>query len=85
MPQSHRFKSSALDVGYRGVGETASKVVSENKLLFRLFFLVDDEDRTVYVEEAEEVDFEKVRKRLEGGEEVFITRRGVQRIRDKSG
>jgi len=47
--------------------------------------LVDDEDRTVYVEEEEEVDFEKVRERLEGGEEVFITRKGVQRIREKSG
>lgn len=47
--------------------------------------MVDDEDRTVYVEEAEEVDFEKVKKRLERGEEVFITRKGVQRIREKSG
>jgi len=85
VPQSHRFKSSALDVGYRGVGETASEVVSENKLLFRLFFLVDDEEQTVYVEEAEEVDFEKVKRRLERGEEVFITRKGVRRIRDESG
>ena len=45
----------------------------EEKLLFRLFFLTNNEDQSVEVMEAEVVDFTEVKKRLEGGESVFIS------------
>jgi len=54
--------------------------VDEEKPLFQLFFLKDDEDRSVEVEEVEEINFEEVKKRLEHGESVFITRKGKQRL-----
>jgi len=54
--------------------------VDEEKPLFQLFFLKDDEDRSVEVEEVEEINFEEVRKRLEQGESVFITHKGKQRL-----
>jgi len=53
--------------------------VSEERPLFQLFFLKDDENQSVEVEEVEEINFDEVRKRLEQGESVFITRKGRQR------
>ena len=53
--------------------------VSEERPLFQLFFLKDDENQSVEVEEVKEINFEEVRKRLERGESVFITRKGRQR------
>jgi hypothetical protein len=54
--------------------------VNEEKTLFQLFFLKDDEDQSVEVEEVEEVDFDEVKKRLEQGESVFITRKREQEL-----
>ena len=45
---------------------------SEKKVPFLLFFLKDDEDQSVEVEEVEEVDFKTVKRHLEEGESVFI-------------
>lgn len=44
----------------------------EKRAVFQLFFLKDDTDQSVEVEEVENVDFEKVRKHLLKGESVFI-------------
>jgi len=45
----------------------------EEKPLFQLFFLKDNEDHSVKIEEVEEIDFRKVKKHLEQRESVFIT------------
>ena len=49
------------------------------KLLFQLFFLKDNEDQNVEVEETEEIDFREVKKHLKQGESVFITRKRKQK------
>jgi len=54
--------------------------VDEEKPLFQVFFLKDDEYQSVEVKEVEEIDFEEVKKRLEQGESVFITRKRKQRL-----
>ena len=46
---------------------------NEEKPLFQLFFLKDEEDQGVEVKEVEEVDFGEVERRLKQGESVFIT------------
>ena len=57
--------------------------VDEEKSRFQLFFLKDDEDQSVEVEEVEEIDFRKVKGRLEKGESVFITRKRKQKLKAK--
>jgi len=52
--------------------------VNEEKLLFQLFFLKNDDDMGVEVEEVEEIDFKAVKRHIEQGESVFITRRRKQ-------
>ena len=42
---------------------------------FIVFFLYDDEDQTVFVNEAEEIDFSKVIQHLDLGGSIFITHR----------
>ncbi|MFB0504476.1 MAG: hypothetical protein ACETWE_11630 [Candidatus Bathyarchaeia archaeon] len=42
---------------------------------FIVYFLYDDEDQTVYVEEAEEIDLSKVFQHLNLGGSIFITHR----------
>jgi len=40
---------------------------------FHLFFLKNDEDYNVEIEEVQEIDFTKIVERLERGESVFIS------------
>ena len=47
--------------------------IKEEKPLFQLFFLRNNENQSVEVEEVEEIDFRKVKEHLEKGESVFIT------------
>jgi len=54
---------------------------NEEKLLFQLFFLKDDEDQSVEVVEVEEVDFREVERRLKQGESVFITCKREQELK----
>ena len=54
--------------------------VNEEKPLFQLFFLKDDEDGSVEVEEVEEIDFREVERRLKQGESVFITHKREQKL-----
>jgi len=58
------------------------KDVDENgeKLLFQLFYLKDDEDQSVEVEEVQEIDFSEVKKRVGQGESVFITSKSKQKL-----
>lgn len=44
---------------------------SEPKLL--IFFLMNDEEQSVRVEEVEEVNLEAIKRHLKNGESVFIT------------
>ena len=62
------------------VSRKAVKVDKEEPL-FLVFFLKDDEDQSVEVKEAEEIDFLIVKKRLEQGESVFITRKRKQKFK----
>ena len=52
----------------------------EEKPLFQLFYLKDDENESVEVEEVEEIDFGEVKKRLKQGESVFITSKRKQKL-----
>ena len=54
--------------------------VNEEKQLFQLFFLKDDEDQSVEIEEVEEIDFREIKNRLKQGESVFITRKRKQKF-----
>jgi len=53
--------------------------VKEEDPLFQLFFLKNDEDQSIEVLEVEEIDFTEVKKRLDQGESVFITRKRKQK------
>ena len=53
---------------------------NEEKPLFQLFFLKDEEDQGVEVKEVEEVDFGEVERRLKQGESVFITCKRKQEL-----
>jgi hypothetical protein len=59
-----------------------SKHIESNRenSVFQLFFLLDDEDPDIEVVEVREIDFEEVKKRLEKGESVFITRKRKQKL-----
>ena len=52
----------------RNVLESKKKEAS-----FQLFFLKNDDNQSVEVVEADEVDFEEVKRHLENGESVFIS------------
>lgn len=45
----------------------------KEKLLFQLFFLKNDENKSVEVVEVEEIDFAEVKRHIDRGESVFIT------------
>jgi len=53
----------------------------KERLPFQVFFLKNDEDQGVEVAEIEEIDFEEVKRRIERGESVFITRRQEPKAR----
>lgn len=46
--------------------------INVERQLFQLFFLKDDENKSVEVIEVEEIDFIDILRRLECGESVFI-------------
>lgn len=55
--------------------------IDKEKPMFQLLFLKDHEDQFVEVLEVEEIDFREVKKRLEQGESVFITRKRKQKLK----
>ena len=52
--------------------------VDKEKLLFQLFFLKNDDNLSVEVDEVEEIDLTAVKKHIERGESVFILRKRKQ-------
>ena len=52
----------------------------EEKLLFQLFFLKNDEHQGIEVVEVEKIDFTEVKKHIELGESVFITRKRKKKL-----
>jgi hypothetical protein len=46
---------------------------NEEKPLFQLFFLKDDEEQSIEVEEVEKINLIEVENRLKQGESIFIT------------
>jgi len=59
-----------------------SKHIESNRenSVFQLFFLLNNENQDIEVVEIEEIDFTEVKKRLEKGESVFITRKRKQEL-----
>jgi hypothetical protein len=60
--------------------KTLSRVFAEgesesNRHKFIVYFLCDDEDQNVHVEEVEELDLSNVTQHLDSGGSVFITHR----------
>lgn len=54
--------------------------IDEEKPLFQLFFLRNNENQSVEVEEVKEIDFRKVKEHLEKGESVFITLKRKEKV-----
>jgi predicted N-acetyltransferase YhbS len=54
--------------------------VNGEKPVFQLFFLKEDEDQSVEVEEVEDIDASEVQRRIEQGESVFITRKNRYKL-----
>ena len=52
--------------------------INEKKPLFQLFFLKDNEDLGVEIDEVKKIDFEMVVRRLNRGESVFIVQKKPQ-------
>jgi len=63
---------------------TKTFTIEDERPLFQVLFLKDDKNNSVEVEEANEVDFQKVKDHLENGEAVFITRRPDQRLNNRT-
>jgi hypothetical protein len=54
--------------------------VYEEDQMFQLFFLKNNEEQSVEVEEVEEIDFAEVKKHIERGESVFITHKRREKM-----
>ncbi len=80
MNMRQRIKTKFKKLGEEQDNELRIDENIEEKPLFHLFFLKDDKDLSVEVLEVQEVDFTEVRKRLEFGESVFISRKIEKRF-----
>lgn len=54
--------------------------LAEEDVVFHLFFLANDENKSVKIEEVREVDFESITEHLLQGESVFIAPKCVQKL-----
>jgi len=54
--------------------------IRKGKPLYQIFFLKNDEDQSVNVQESEVIDFEEIKKRLDLGESIFIIRKNPQQL-----
>ncbi len=52
--------------------------IKEDKQPFQLFFLKDRDERAIEIIELERIDFNYIKRRLDNGESVFITRSNKQ-------
>ena len=60
---------------------SAYKEAERGEHKFIIYFLSDDEDQSVHVEESEEINFPRVMMHLNFGGSVFITHRRSSRLR----
>jgi hypothetical protein len=81
---SHTYlKAHASKLELRACEKLLSKEVTkvyEKEALFQLFFLKNNEEQSVEVEEVEEIDFAEVKKHIERGESVFITHKRREKM-----
>ncbi len=54
--------------------------IDEEKPLFQLFFLRNNENQSVIVEEVDKIDYRKVKERLEQGDSIFITLKRKEKV-----
>jgi hypothetical protein len=54
--------------------------MAEEDLVFHIFFVANDENKSVIIEEVEKIDFENVTEHLLQGESVFIAPKYVQKL-----
>jgi copper(I)-binding protein len=52
----------------------------DQNLVFQLFFLINNKNQDIEVVEISEIDFTEVKRRLEKGDSVFITRKRKQEL-----
>lgn len=52
----------------------------EEKPLFQLFFLRNNENQSVIVEEVDKINYRKVKERLEQGDSIFITLKRKEKV-----
>ena len=83
MKMSQRIKNKLKLIGEEIDDEMRIDANMEENSLFHLFFLKNDEDLSVEVEEVQEVDFIAVRNRLELGESVFISKKSQKHLHSK--
>lgn len=55
-------------------------LIQEQRPIFQVIFLKDNDDESVWIEEVNEVNFSRIRKHLEDGESVFITRKPANKL-----
>ncbi len=72
MLNEEKIKDSEMQISSRIFAEGE---LEDNEHKFIVYFLYDDEDQTVRVEEFEEIDFAGVTRHLSIGGSVFITHR----------
>jgi len=52
----------------------------ERNPVFQMFFLINNENQDIEVVEVRKIDFTEVKRRLEKGESVFITRKRKKKL-----
>jgi len=55
-------------------------ILNQEKQIFQLFFLIKNKNQDIEVIEVEKIDFAEVKKRLEKGESVYITRKRKKKL-----
>jgi hypothetical protein len=67
------LRNKVLFNGQSEAEKLETVIVNKDKLGFRIFFL-GNEEGDVEVMEVDEVDFENIKRRLENGESIFLSR-----------
>ncbi|MDQ1279136.1 MAG: hypothetical protein QG670_396 [Thermoproteota archaeon] len=52
----------------------------ERRPIFQVVFLKDNDDESIWIEEVNEINFSKIRKHLDDGESVFITKKPENKL-----
>lgn len=78
----HLHKSQSITILYCEKIMIMRKAIrrEEEKCLYHVMFLKNDEHKDICVEEVEKVDFEELGEHLQLGESVFIANRTYQKL-----